>query len=111
MRTMAVVLLALAAVTARGAYDGECQRLAFQLARDPGVLTVGDIDALRSCLSQLQAAGMTGNAVLPPPRDDLCPPAAPAAACPACPSAAQLCPREPARREEPPRQRTYIPKY
>lgn len=94
---LAVVLVA--ATAAHAEYSEECRDLAQRLVQDPGALKVGELDVLKSCLSDLQRGMVLGE---PPPAKGEAVVSAPAAA-PApttCPTAAQLCPgREAAAKE------------
>lgn len=95
---LAVVLVA--ATAAHAEYSEECRDLAQRLAQDPGALKVGELDVLKSCLSDLQRGIVLGE---PPPAKGEPVVVDAAAAAPApltCPTAAQLCPgREAAAKE------------
>lgn len=94
---LAVVLVA--ATAAHAEYSEECRDLAQRLAQDPGALKVGELDVLKSCLSDLQRGIVLGE---PPPAKGepvvVVPAAAPAP--PTCPTAAQLCPEREAAAKE-----------
>ncbi|MFZ5698122.1 MAG: hypothetical protein ACOY9J_05290 [Pseudomonadota bacterium] len=119
---LAVVLVAPTAAHAE--YSEECRGLAQRLAQDPGALKVGELDVLKSCLSDLQRGIVLGE---PPPAksESLVGAPTPAPAPPICPTAEQLCPRPKAAVKEPeapkkvrerPREpdrrlKPYLPKY
>ncbi len=90
----AVAVLVVVLVTATAAhaeYSEECRDLAQRLARDPGALKVGELDVLKSCLSDLQRSIVLGEP--PPAKGETAVDAAAAAPAPlTCPTAAQLCP-------------------
>lgn len=108
LKSLAVLCLlaAIAVPFAHADYGPECRVLATQLARDPGAVKLGDLDALKSCLSELQLVIVDRK---PPPApsspDELAcppPPACPAcAACPACPKHDCAAEEEPARSLKP----------
>lgn len=87
---LAVVLVA--ATAAHAEYSEECRDLAQRLAQDPGALKVGELDVLKSCLSDLQRGIVLGE---PPPAksESVVGAPVPAPAPPICPTAEQLCPR------------------
>lgn len=99
-----MAVLALAAMlgpVAYADYGEECRALSAQLAREPGSLKVGDLDVLKTCLSDLQRLLIVGGQ---PPEgvSDLCPaPVVEPQRCPVCPSAAQLCGKRDAPRDAP----------
>lgn len=112
-----LALLVLAG-SARAEFDDECRQLARQLATDPGVLKIGELDLLKSCVSDIQRGIVLGN---PPPAKVELPacasaPAAapaPAPACPVCPPAT-VCPKVPVAPRERPEDRRlkpYLPTY
>lgn len=112
---LGLALLALAG-TARAAFDDECRHLARQLATDPGSLKIGELDLLKSCVSDVQRGIVLGNP--PPPKVELpvctAPPPVAAPACPVCPPAV-VCPRvsapAPAPRADDRRLKPYLPTY
>lgn len=79
-------------VAASAAYNDECRAMAQRLATDPGSLKVGELDLLKSCLSDLQRSVVLGEP--PPAKGELPACAAQPAACPVCP-AATACPAAP----------------
>lgn len=110
-----MTVLALAATTgsvAYAEYGEECRALSAQLARDPGSLKVGDLDVLKTCMSDLQRILIVGGTA-PEGAADLCPSPVVEAKCPVCPSAAQLCGKRdaaPAEQAPPSRERREPPK-
>ncbi|MFZ5757770.1 MAG: hypothetical protein ACOY3X_12745 [Pseudomonadota bacterium] len=115
-----LVLLA-ATWPVRADYNDECRGLARQLATDPGALKAGELDLLKSCLSDLQRGVALGNPPAAKSELPLCEtpaPAPPAAvpACPVCPAQAPppACPKLPAaprERGEDRRLKPYLPTY
>lgn len=108
-----LLLLVLVGMSAPAAatYGAECRMLASQLASDPGMLKLGELDVLKSCLSSLQrgiTAGDPPPAPTPPPVA-ICPPPPPEKVCPVCPEA-PACP-EPVRSADDPARQRFIPRY
>lgn len=97
MRCLLALLLAAASAVASADYGPECRVLATQLARDPGTVKLGDLDALKSCLSELQLIIVDRKQAPEPssPAELACPPAPSCPACPTCPACPkQECPAE-----------------
>lgn len=107
---MALCIGLLLSPVVQAEYGEECRVLVGQLAQDPGALKMGELDIVKSCVSDLQRGIVLGE---PPPArtaatPPACAPSAPVApACPVCPTARELCPRnDPApARKEPDRER------
>lgn len=95
-------------VPAWASYSPECRLLASQLASEPGLLKLGELDVLKSCLSTLQKGITAGD---PPPAGSPpdCPPPPPPRVCPVCPPV-PVCETVDAAAEDPVRQR-FIPRY
>lgn len=112
---LGAALLALAG-TVRADFNDECRQLARQLATDPGSLKIGELDLLKSCVSDVQRGIVLGNP--PPPKVELpvctAPPPAPVQACPVCPPAV-VCPKvsapAPVPRADDRRLKPYLPTY
>lgn len=93
------------------AYDPECRELAQHFAVDPGTLKLGELDVLKTCLSELQRRIVAGEPMPESGQPPACPEPPPpiVAECPPCPPA-KACPRAERVPEDPVRQR-YIPRY
>lgn len=85
------VCLMLAAGSATAAWNDECDQLSRRLNSEPATLKVGELDILKSCLSDLQRSIVLGEPLpvqgggapsvacaVPPPAPHYCP------ACPVC---------------------------
>ncbi|MFZ5722414.1 MAG: hypothetical protein ACOY33_02015 [Pseudomonadota bacterium] len=108
--------------TAAASYNEECRQLAMRLDSDPGSLKVGELDLLKSCLSDLQRSIVLGEPPPekgPPPACETKPPECPVcAACPAAETVRQKAPSPPPpvrkkerEREDDRRLKPYLPQY
>lgn len=116
-RLLAAALLLALASAAHATYNDECRTLAERLDANPAALKVGELDLLKSCLSDLQRIIVLGDTPPEKKPPQTCPEPPPAPACPVC----KVCPvaeaapaagRDKKRdREEDRSLRPYLPQY